>query len=108
MTSLSPSVVELDGPFEHEFLHTRGIRLHAATAGDPDNPLVVLLHGSFGGWFDFREVIALLADAGFHVAALDMRGFGMSDKPPLEPGQDIRVAVGDVSGAIRALSLIHI
>ena len=103
MTPLSPSVVELDGPFEHEFLHTRGIRLHAATAGDPDNPLVVLLHGSFGGWFDFREVIALLADAGFHVAALDMRGFGMSDKPPLEPGQDIRVAVGDVSGAIRAL-----
>lgn len=103
MTSLSPSVVELDGPFEHEFLHTRGIRLHAATAGNPDNPLVVLLHGSFGGWFDFRDVIAVLADAGFHVAALDMRGFGLSDKPPLEPGQDIRVAVGDVSGAIRAL-----
>lgn len=103
MTPLSPSVVELDGPFEHEFLHTRGIRLHAATAGNPDNPLVVLLHGSFGGWFDFRDVIAVLADAGFHVAALDMRGFGMSDKPPLEPGQDIRVAVGDVSGAIRAL-----
>ncbi|KHO30199.1 alpha/beta fold hydrolase [Corynebacterium minutissimum] len=103
MTPLSPTVVELDGPFEHEFLHTRGIRLHAATAGNPDNPLVVLLHGSFGGWFDFRDVIAVLADAGFHVAALDMRGFGMSDKPPLEPGQDIRVAVGDVSGAIRAL-----
>ncbi|OFR69012.1 alpha/beta fold hydrolase [Corynebacterium sp. HMSC078H07] len=103
MTSLSPSVVELDGPFEREFLHTRGIRLHAATAGNPDNPLVVLLHGSFGGWFDFRDVIAVLADAGFHVAALDMRGFGLSDKPPLEPGQDIRVAVGDVSGAIRAL-----
>lgn len=103
MTPLSPSVVELDGPFEHEFLHTRGIRLHAATAGNPENPLVVLLHGSFGGWFDFRDVIAVLADAGFHVAALDMRGFGMSDKPPLEPGQDIRVAVGDVSGAIRAL-----
>lgn len=103
MTPLPPSVVELDGPFEHEFLHTRGIRLHAATAGNPDNPLVVLLHGSFGGWFDFRDVIAVLADAGFHVAALDMRGFGLSDKPPLEPGQDIRAAVGDVSGAIRAL-----
>ncbi|HIX79879.1 MAG TPA: alpha/beta hydrolase [Candidatus Corynebacterium faecipullorum] len=103
MNPLPPSVVELDGPFEHEFLHTRGIRLHAATAGNPDNPLVLLLHGSFGGWFDFRNVIAPLADAGFHVAALDMRGFGMSDKPPLEPGQDIRVAVGDVSGAIRAL-----
>ena len=43
MNPLPPSVVELDGPFEHEFLHTRGIRLHAATAGDPDNPLVLLL-----------------------------------------------------------------
>ncbi|OZY79880.1 hypothetical protein CBG03_08805 [Streptococcus pyogenes] len=51
MNPLPPSVVELDGPFEHEFLHTRGIRLHAATAGNPDDPLVLLLHGSFGGWF---------------------------------------------------------
>lgn len=100
---LSPSVVELDGPFEHEFLHTRGIRLHAATAGNPDHPLVVLLHGAFGGWFDYKDVLAELAGAGFHVAALDMRGFGMSDKPPLEVGQDIRVVVGDISGAIQAL-----
>ncbi|MDO5031862.1 alpha/beta fold hydrolase [Corynebacterium sp.] len=100
---LSPSVVELDGPFSHELLHTRGLRLHAATAGDPADPLVLLLHGSFGGWFDFRAVIAPLAEAGFHVAAIDMRGFGMSDKPPVELGQDIRAAVGDVSGVIQAL-----
>ncbi len=41
MNPLPPSVVELDGPFEHEFLHTRGIRLHAVTAGNPDDPLVL-------------------------------------------------------------------
>lgn len=100
---LSPSVVELDGPFEHEFFHTRGLRLHAATAGDKSDPLVVLIHGSFGGWFDFQKVIAPLAQRGFHVAAVDMRGFGMSDKPPVEAGQDIRTAVGDIFGLIQAM-----
>ncbi|EEI77857.1 alpha/beta fold hydrolase [Corynebacterium striatum] len=100
---LPPSVVELEGPFTHEFVHTRGIRLHAATAGSPSDPLVLLLHGSFGGWFDFKDVIAPIAEQGFHVAALDMRGFGMSDKPPVEVGQDIRAMVGDITGAIQAL-----
>ncbi|MGS1091073.1 alpha/beta fold hydrolase [Corynebacterium sanguinis] len=84
-------------------LHTRGIRLHAVTAGDPDHPLIVLLHGTFGGWFDFSEVIAALAQRGFHVAALDMRGYGMSDKPPPRPGNNMLLAVGDVKGAIATL-----
>ncbi|QNE88770.1 alpha/beta hydrolase [Corynebacterium incognita] len=100
---VSPNVVELDGPFEHEMLHARGIRLHAAVAGSPEDPLIVLLHDAYGGWHDFRDCIAPLAQAGFHVAALDLRGFGMSDKPPGESGQDIRTFIGDVVGAIRAL-----
>jgi len=100
--ALSPSVVELDGPFEHVWVHTRGIRLHAAVAGDPGDPLVVLLHGSFSGWFEFREVIAPLAGRGFRVAAVDARGFGMSDRPPATAGDDLRTAAGDVAGFIRA------
>ena len=100
---LSPSVVELDGPFKHEYIHTRGIRLHVATAGSPSDPLVLFLHGSFGGWFDFKDAIAPLAAQGFHVASLDMRGFGLSDKPPVEAGQDMRAVVGDVTGVIQAL-----
>lgn len=101
--NLSPSVVELDGPFTHQLVHTRGIRLHAAVAGDPQNPLVVAVHGSYGGWFDYRDVIAPLAERGFHVAAIDARGFGMSDKPPADIGHDIRVMTGDLSGLIQAL-----
>lgn len=102
-TDLSPTVVALDGPFTHEHIHTRGIRLHAATAGDPADPLILLLHGSFAGWFEYRGVIAPLAEAGYHVAAVDTRGYGMSDKPPTSYGYDIANAVGDVSGLIRAL-----
>lgn len=101
--ALSPAVVELDGPFTHELVHTRGVRLHAATAGDPGAPLVVLLHGAFSGWFDFREVIAPLAARGFYVVALDARGYGLSDKPPATAGGDLLTATGDVAGVIRSL-----
>ncbi|WP_165241324.1 alpha/beta fold hydrolase [Corynebacterium lizhenjunii] len=101
--ALPPSVVELDGPWRHEYLHTRGLRLHAATLGDPSRPLILCLHGSLGGWFDYQYVLEPLAAAGYHVAALDLRGYGLSDKPPVALGQDIRVLIGDVTGAIQAL-----
>ena len=101
MGSLSPSEVAVEGPFSHEFVHTRGVRLHAATAGDPTDPLILLLHDHTGGWFDYIHSISPRAAAGFHVAALDMRGFGMSDKPP--SGYGIRYAVGDVAGVIQSL-----
>lgn len=101
--ALSPSVVELAGPFTHELVHTRGVRLHAAVAGDPGDPLVVLLHGAFSGWFDYREVIAPLAARGLYVAAVDARGYGLSDKPPAIAGGDLRTAAGDIAGLIRSL-----
>lgn len=100
---VSPKTVALDGPFQHVLLHTRGIRLHAAVAGDPADPLILLIHGTFGAWFDYRHVIAPLAERGFHVAAVDMRGYGMSDKPPARPGDPTLIAVGDIDGIISAL-----
>lgn len=100
---VSPDTVALSGPFEHVLLHTRGIRLHAATAGNPADPLVVLIHGTFGAWMDFRHIIAPLAAHGFHVAAVDMRGYGMSDKPPSRSGDDMLHGVGDIDGVISAL-----
>ncbi|WP_257183361.1 alpha/beta fold hydrolase [Corynebacterium cystitidis] len=99
----SPEVVKLDGDFTHRMVHARGIRLHTATAGDPGNPLILLIHGTFGGWFDFKECIAPLAAHGYHVAALDMRGYGMSDKPPAIPGDEMRIATGDIAGVISSL-----
>ncbi|MHA2787879.1 alpha/beta fold hydrolase [Corynebacterium sp. S7] len=99
----SPEVVKLEGDFEHHMVHTRGIRLHVAVAGKPSDPLVLLIHGTFGGWFDFKDVIAPLAAAGYHVAAMDMRGYGMSDKPPQTPGDELRIATGDVVGVVSSL-----
>lgn len=103
MPPLPPSVVELEGPWRHEYLHTRGVRLHAAVMGRPEDPLIVCIHGSMGGWFDYKDVLTPLAAGGFHVAAIDLRGYGLSDKPPVEMGQDIRILVGDITGVIQAL-----
>ncbi|MDO4927992.1 MAG: alpha/beta hydrolase [Corynebacterium sp.] len=100
-TPLSPKVVALDGDFEHQFVHARGIRLHVATAGNPQNPLVLLLHDGLGGWFDFKDVLGPLAQRGWYAVALDMRGYGMSDKPP--NSYDHRHATGDLAGVIRSL-----
>ncbi len=97
----SPSSVALEGPYEHHNIYVRGVRLHVAVAGSPNDPLILLLHGAFGGWFDYKDVIAPLAEQGFHVASVDLRGYGMSDKPP--SGYDLRRSAGDINGAIGAL-----
>lgn len=108
-TPLSPSVVELDGAFTHRMLHTRGVRLHAVenvVAGGVSSdagPLVLLIHGAFGGWFDFKDALAPLAAHGVHAAALDLRGYGMSDKPLTRAGDLKQILGGDVAGAIRTL-----
>jgi pimeloyl-ACP methyl ester carboxylesterase len=64
-------------------------------------PLVVLLHGFPQMWWTWRHQLEALADAGYRVAALDLRGTGASDKPP--QGYDIPTLARDVAGVIRSL-----
>lgn len=100
---LSPDVVKLDGPFEHEYIHTRGLRLHAAVAGADGAPLIVLLHDAHGGWFDYAACLAPIAEAGFRAVAVDLRGYGLSDKPPVTSNFSVRTHVSDIAGLIPAL-----
>ncbi|MFC4437557.1 MULTISPECIES: alpha/beta fold hydrolase [Natrialbaceae] len=62
-----------------------GVRLHAVTAGDADDPLVVLLHGFPEFWYAWREQIEPLVEAGYRVVVPDQRGYNLSEKP-----QDVR------------------
>jgi len=93
----------VDGPWQHEFVSSGGSRFHVAVAG-PDSrsaPLVVLLHGFPQFWWAWRAQIPALADAGYRVAAMDVRGVGGSDKPPSGYGVPTRAA--DVAGVVRSL-----
>lgn len=57
------------------------VRLHTVAAGDPDDPLVVLLHGFPEFWYGWKRQIAPLVDAGFRVLIPDQRGYNRSEKP---------------------------
>jgi pimeloyl-ACP methyl ester carboxylesterase len=91
--------VLLPGPWTHRDISANGVRLHAAEAGE--GPLVLLLHGFPQFWWTWRAQLTAVAEAGFHVVAPDLRGYGASDKPPR--GYDLPTLSADVAALVRAL-----
>ncbi|WP_068255857.1 haloalkane dehalogenase [Janibacter corallicola] len=63
------------------------LRMAWVEAGPPagDVPTVLLLHGEPSWSYLYRHVMRVLADAGIHSVAVDLVGFGRSDKPT-DPG----------------------
>lgn len=59
------------------------LRMAWVEAGPPagEAPTVLLLHGEPSWSFLYRDVMRVLADAGLHAVAVDLVGFGRSDKP---------------------------
>jgi epoxide hydrolase 4 len=78
-----------------------GIRLHYVEAGPADGPLLVLLHGFPEFWYSWRHQLPVLAEAGFHVVAPDMRGYGLSDKPVGWRRYRTDALAHDIAGLIR-------
>ncbi len=76
------SCVLLPGPWKHRTVTANGSRFHLAEAGPDGAPLVVLLHDYPEFWWAWRHQIPALAEAGYRVVAMDLRGFGASDKSP--------------------------
>jgi len=57
-----------------------GVRLFYREAGDPNAPVVLLLHGFPASSFMFRELMPRLADE-YRVIAPDLPGFGFTEVP---------------------------
>ena len=87
-----------------EFIHretvVNGLRFHYVEAGE--GPLVVLLHGFPEFWYSWRYQIPVLAGAGFHVLAPDLRGYNKSGKPLGKNQYHLDLLAEDVAGLIRA------
>jgi pimeloyl-ACP methyl ester carboxylesterase len=88
-----------EGPWRHRFVSANGARFHVAETGE--GPLVLLLHGFPQMWWCWRHQLTGLADAGFRAAAMDLRGYGASDKPPR--GYDTVTLAADAAAVIRSL-----
>ncbi len=57
------------------------VRMAWYAAGPEDGPVVLLLHGEPTWSYLYRDVMVVLADAGLRAVAVDLVGFGRSDKP---------------------------
>ena len=86
---------------QHRFIDTNGIRMHIAEKGS--DPLILLCHGFPESWYSWRHQILALADAGYHVVAADMRGYGQTDAPEAIDQYSMMHLVGDMVGVLDAL-----
>ncbi|MEF8841843.1 MAG: alpha/beta hydrolase [Haloarculaceae archaeon] len=77
-----------------------GVELHVVTAGDPADPLVVLLHGFPEFWYGWHRQVGPLVDAGFRVLVPDQRGYASSGKPDGVRPYRRRELVRDVVGLV--------
>lgn len=97
--------VEVPGPWQHRYVAANGARFHVVEAVRADvgtrPPLVLLLHGFPEFWWTWRGQLPLLAEHGYRAVAMDLRGYGGSDKPPR--GYDPLTLARDVVGVIKAL-----
>ncbi|MDS0259396.1 alpha/beta fold hydrolase [Haloarcula sp. S1CR25-12] len=70
-----------DTDVESTYREVNNVQLHVVAAGDPDAPLVVLLHGYPDFWYGWRDQIRSLVQAGFRVVVPDQRGCNLSALP---------------------------
>ena len=93
----------LETSWRHRTVESNGIRLHLVEEGEGFP--VVLCHGFPELWYSWRHQIPALAAAGLRPIALDLRGYGDSDKPEALQEYDIQHLVGDLIGVLDALNL---
>ena len=87
---------------DFRILDLGSIKLRAAIHGS--GPLVVLVHGFPESWYSWRHQLAPIAEAGFTACAIDVRGYGGSDKPQPVEAYAMQAMIGDVAGVIEQLS----
>ncbi|MFN8641723.1 MAG: alpha/beta fold hydrolase, partial [Candidatus Binatia bacterium] len=82
-----------------------GVRIHYATLGQRGR-LVVMIHGFPDFWYTWRDQMAALAPR-YRVAALDQRGYNLSDKPVGVDQYELSDLAGDVAAVIRDQGETH-
>jgi epoxide hydrolase 4 len=83
-----------------KYATNNGVKIHYVLEGK--GPLVVLIHGFPDYWATWKPLMAELNKAGYRTAALDTRGYNLSDKPQGVPAYAMPNLVGDVAAVIAA------
>ncbi|HEX9038515.1 MAG TPA: haloalkane dehalogenase [Ktedonobacterales bacterium] len=92
-------------PFAPHYLTVEGIRVHYVDEGPRDGAPVLLLHGEPSWSFLYRKMIPVITAAGYRAIALDLVGFGRSDKPAAREDYTYQLHVDWMRGALEGLDL---
>lgn len=76
------------------------VKIHYVVEGK--GPLVVLVHGFPDYWATWKPLMAELSAAGYRTAAMDNRGYNLSDKPQGEAAYAMPNLIGDIAAVIKA------
>lgn len=80
-----------------------GLEFFIGEAGEPERPLVLMLHGFPECWASWRYQIPVLAESGYHAVAPDLRGYGDSPAPSEVAAYSQQELIEDVIALIEAL-----
>ena len=85
---------------KEKYFNLNGIKIYAKEIGE--GPLVIMVHGWPESWYSWRHQLKPIADLGYKVLAIDVRGYGQSSKPYEVEHYDMLSLVGDIINIINA------
>jgi pimeloyl-ACP methyl ester carboxylesterase len=110
-TRSAPSAKEAQG-FQSQFVESAdGTALHVVAGGNfasLDKPILLFVHGFPECWSTWQSQLTYFAKLGFPVAAMDLRGFGLSNAPlggGVSDAYCARVLADDVLRVVHKLRL---
>lgn len=81
------------------------LRMHYLDEGPADGEVVLLLHGEPSWSYLYRWMIPVLVDAGLRAVAIDLVGFGRSDKPASRDDYTYQAHMDWTWSAVEAIGL---
>jgi len=100
--SLPPPCLQDPSLGKHSYVKLKDVKLHYVENGDRDKPLMLLVHGFPEFWFSWRHQLKHFA-ATHWVVALDLRGYGDSDKPTKTSDYKLEFLEKDIFDVVKAL-----
>ncbi|KAF6216229.1 hypothetical protein GE061_000569 [Apolygus lucorum] len=99
---LPPKILDDPELGNHCYIQLPNIKLHYVESGDKSKPLLILLHGFPEFWYCWRHQIKEFSKD-YWVVAVDLRGYGDSEKPPSVKYYSMKYLSEDVKNLIEGL-----
>ena len=88
---------------QHLYLKVNDTTIHAVSLGPERGPLLLFIHGFPQFWYSWKDQMAVFSKRGYRCVAIDMRGYGDSEKPEGSDNFSLLQLTADVDGVIKAL-----